>query len=792
VPQGLPFSCYGPPPPPSPTISAPIVSGLTVPGTTTASGTFANGAPSGLTQVLDGVTTTVGSPTITTTSGSGATAVGTYSFTFATPAAGGHTVSTNGTGTYVSTGPATGFSTANGTVSLVSPPTIGGYNGVNAQSTFANFNTMLDGTIAMGMDFIAFGTWPAFVTDFLYLINGGSLPANGWKSSPVQLCLGVPLGVFGMTILQMAGGAAGICLSQSVAGAGALTLNGLICTAGTANLDTPGSHIAVASTANDASVVFTVTGTNTLGATFSYTATGANANTVYTPNNIIAPAQARLSAGNLTLSGALVTSSVATFVTPSQISIATSSSADHLVVFTVTGTNALGSTITQTCTGANGATLATTPTTVNNTFLTVTNIAASGTCIGTITATAPGNNFLTVTGITSSAACAGQIMIGPAITTTSPTYVQGINSTTDAMFTFVATTLVENGLSNAILRIAWEQNVPGQSPWYITNTGRNTLAAYAAAWDRIAVLMKAVPGNTFKTFWCPAAGGLTTGNIELSYPTNANVDYIGIDSYYKCFFIANTTKALVWTNETFGAYPTIGANQYGFSLKWLAAFAAIKGKPIALGEWATGWDGVTPAQFAGGHGMGDSAYYVNQIFAYCATNSVAFCAGWWDATTGGFDGQCSLAQNVTGVAPVDTRGNKWNVAQALRANWAPTAPALANAPTNVNPGVPIVTWASGFAGGVIPPGTPYWIGGVQANGRTVLGQLTPTNGASYNNVYTNWSDNHGVMTVDDFTGTIYVYTNPSVPSSFTTPYTATFSVMNDTDPRQFTTATISP
>jgi Concanavalin A-like lectin/glucanases superfamily len=94
-----------------PTISAPTVTGLVAGGSTTISGTYANGAPSGLSQILDGTTTAVSAPTI-----SG----GTYSYVIATPAAAAHSIQVNGAGTNASTGSATSFTTTAGASATVS------------------------------------------------------------------------------------------------------------------------------------------------------------------------------------------------------------------------------------------------------------------------------------------------------------------------------------------------------------------------------------------------------------------------------------------------------------------------------------------------------------------------------------------------------------------------------------------------------------------------------------------------------------------------------------------------
>jgi hypothetical protein len=73
----------------------------------------------------------------------------------------------------------------------------------------------------------------------------------------------------------------GICLSQVPAGAGALTLNGSLVSSGVGKTDVA-RRIAVASNANDATVVFTVTGTNQSGAPISSTVTGLNASSAFT------------------------------------------------------------------------------------------------------------------------------------------------------------------------------------------------------------------------------------------------------------------------------------------------------------------------------------------------------------------------------------------------------------------------------------------------------------------------------------------------------------------------------
>lgn len=148
---------------PPPTISAPTVSGLTVGGTTTVSGTFTDGTPTGLSQILNGATTTVSSPTITTTSGSAASASGNYSYTISTPAAGANIIQVNGTGSYAATGSSTGFTTVAAGAPTISAPSVGGL--------IAGGTTTVSGTFANGAP-----------TGLTYSLDGTSVIA---VSSPI-------------------------------------------------------------------------------------------------------------------------------------------------------------------------------------------------------------------------------------------------------------------------------------------------------------------------------------------------------------------------------------------------------------------------------------------------------------------------------------------------------------------------------------------------------------------------------------------------------------------------------
>lgn len=117
-----------------PTITAPSVSGYVSGGSSTISGSFAHGAPAGLSQNLDGTITTVSSPTITTSNGSGNSANGTYSYTLVTPAPGTHSIRIMGTGTFAANSNATSFTTAG--IPTISAPSVNKLMVISG--TFAN------------------------------------------------------------------------------------------------------------------------------------------------------------------------------------------------------------------------------------------------------------------------------------------------------------------------------------------------------------------------------------------------------------------------------------------------------------------------------------------------------------------------------------------------------------------------------------------------------------------------------------------------------------------------------
>jgi hypothetical protein len=349
------------------------------------------------------------------------------------------------------------------------------------------------------------------------------------------------------------------------------------------------------------------------------------------------------------------------------------------------------------------------------------------------------------------------------------TKVGSVVSTTDAYFTGLGTALVAAGLQNTIIRLGWEMNSPGFSPWYPDGSAGNAKSDMIAAWDHVVTLLRAVTGAQFLMMWCPSLPEINGDPTPNFYPTNTNVDIIAGDLYFKNFMQGNTDPPSVWLNEMVGFDVTGGgslpANTNAYALAWLKNFAGLNNKPLAIGETGSG---------TGNHGMGDSAYFVQQLYGWSVANGVLLIAGWWDTTSNGFNGRVSNASNVTGVIP--SGPNNTQMAAALRAAFGgPGVSRLYTGPPTAAPGTAVITWGSGYTGGNIPSTTP--------DGTTV-GQLSPGTGNALRPWYAYWTNNF-VIAVDNSTGVV-----TRKGTGITSAYTATFSVGNDAN-IVYTTATVT-
>jgi hypothetical protein len=185
------------------------------------------------------------------------------------------------------------------------------------------------------------------------------------------------------------------------------------------------------------------------------------------------------------------------------------------------------------------------------------------------------------------------------------TLATGATGAYNSYFVTLAQTLVAAGESNADLRLGWEFD----GNWYAWEAlTPATEASYAAYFDQIVTAMRSVAGEAFKFVWNPDASAFTTAgyNVELAYPGNAYVNYIGLDAY-DFSWATPQTPANAWSQTTL---PALSAAQQ---------FATAQAKPIAFCEWGV-------AIRSDGHGMGDDPLYINNMTAWMknAANNVAY------------------------------------------------------------------------------------------------------------------------------------------------------------------------
>lgn len=148
----------------------------------------------------------------------------------------------------------------------------------------------------------------------------------------------------------------------------------------------------------------------------------------------------------------------------------------------------------------------------------------------------------------------------------------------DQHFVTMARKLVAAGLGHSVLRIGWEFNgswfrwgITAGKPYQWATRARE----FASAWRHIVTAIRHVPGAHFTFDWCVAAGPHYR-HVELAYPGNAYVDYIGEDVYdWNRPGVPATTKAR-WHAIV----------HQGTGLAWLAKFAHAHHKRISIPEWA--------------------------------------------------------------------------------------------------------------------------------------------------------------------------------------------------------------
>jgi hypothetical protein len=196
----------------------------------------------------------------------------------------------------------------------------------------------------------------------------------------------------------------------------------------------------------------------------------------------------------------------------------------------------------------------------------------------------------------------------------------------DSTWTTFAHSLVSNGMSNAILRPWCEMDLDWN---YQNHQSVTDPANFVLSFRRFVNIVRAIV-PTVTICWNPtsdiALSWRGTGRLEQFYPGNAYVDWLGLDPYDA--WVANGASPIspYTTAQKQNLWDTIT----GPAMANFSAWAASKGKPIALPEWGL-------RLYGGNVSGGDDDIYVNNMVSFITNtaNNVVFHAFWEDPSSGG-------------------------------------------------------------------------------------------------------------------------------------------------------------
>jgi hypothetical protein len=168
------------------------------------------------------------------------------------------------------------------------------------------------------------------------------------------------------------------------------------------------------------------------------------------------------------------------------------------------------------------------------------------------------------------------------------------------------TTMVADGYSRATLRLGWEMN----GNWFPWRADADP-AHWITYWKQIVKTLRKVPGQHFTFEWSPALGN--GGSITIAsnkvYPGNSYVSYIGSTVYDQWWGKPSATVAARWKHLT----------DQELGLKWLAHYAKLHSKRVAIAEW-----GLASKTSFRGHGDGDNPYFISHFYAWMKTANMAY------------------------------------------------------------------------------------------------------------------------------------------------------------------------
>lgn len=155
-----------------------------------------------------------------------------------------------------------------------------------------------------------------------------------------------------------------------------------------------------------------------------------------------------------------------------------------------------------------------------------------------------------------------------------------------------------------VFRPGWEWNSAKSYPWGIVD--EQWAEAYQATFRRLVGIIKTTfPGA--KIDWCSLKKGQSKKKIDLFYPGDDVVDYIGQDRYDR-YPSAPTHEAWIKAQDQ------TDRNGGPLGIRAWLRYAQSKGKPMSIPEWGV-W-----SKGAGG-GAGDNPLFIQQMFAFFTANA---------------------------------------------------------------------------------------------------------------------------------------------------------------------------
>lgn len=185
------------------------------------------------------------------------------------------------------------------------------------------------------------------------------------------------------------------------------------------------------------------------------------------------------------------------------------------------------------------------------------------------------------------------------------TLAEGARGSYNKHYAVLAQRLVASGHDDAVLRLGWEMN-GNWFPW--SQIGQE--AAFAEYWRQIVTTMRLVPGARFSFEFNPTLGyGSRGARSDAAWPGDSYVDVVGLNVYDS-----------MWGNSTATPQQRWDAIQHGtYNLDWWAAFAKLRGKPLAFPEW-----GLFDTASQNGGGGGDNPLFITNFLNWVAKHDVLY------------------------------------------------------------------------------------------------------------------------------------------------------------------------